>query len=47
MLVEKPGLPSADMWNALCDENPKTKFIMCKGSLSLVIAIKVTKNFLL
>ena len=33
VLVEKPGLPSADMWNALCDENPKTKFIMCKNNM--------------
>ena len=33
VLVEKPGLPSADMWNALCDENPKTKFVMCKNNM--------------
>ena len=33
VLVEKPGLPSADMWSALCEENPKTKFIMCKNNM--------------
>jgi predicted dehydrogenase len=33
VLVEKPGLPSADMWSALCDENPKTKFVMCKNNM--------------
>lgn len=33
VLVEKPGLPSADMWSALCEENPKTKFVMCKNNM--------------
>ena len=33
MLIEKPGLPSADMWSALCEENPKTKFVMCKNNM--------------
>ena len=33
VLVEKPGLPSKDMWSALCEEHPKTKFIMCKNNM--------------
>lgn len=33
VLIEKPGLPSADQWNALCDKHPDTRFIMCKNNL--------------
>jgi predicted dehydrogenase len=33
IFIEKPGLPSADQWNALCDKHPHTKFIMCKNNM--------------
>lgn len=33
VFVEKPGAPSADQWNELCDRNPNTRFIMCKNNL--------------
>jgi|TARA_B110000967_G_C18846309_1_gene542179 predicted dehydrogenase len=33
VFIEKPGLPSADQWNALCDKHPHTKFIMCKNNM--------------
>lgn len=33
VFIEKPGLPSADQWNHLCDKHPGTKFIMCKNNL--------------
>ena len=33
IFIEKPGLPSADQWNALCDKHPHTRFIMCKNNM--------------
>ena len=33
VFIEKPGMPSADQWNALCDKHPQTKFIMCKNNM--------------
>lgn len=33
IFIEKPGLPSADQWNYLCDKFKDTKFLMCKNNL--------------
>ena len=33
VFIEKPGLPTADQWNHLCDRFPATRFIMCKNNL--------------
>ena len=33
IFIEKPGLPTADMWNHLCDKHRATKFIMCKNNM--------------
>lgn len=33
VFVEKPGLPSADQWQELCDSFPNTRFYMCKNNL--------------
>ena len=33
VFIEKPGLPTSDQWNALCDRHRSTKFIMCKNNL--------------
>ena len=33
IFIEKPGLPSAEQWKALCDLHPDNKFIMCKNNL--------------
>ena len=33
VFIEKPGLPSAEQWNTLCEDYPKTRFIMCKNNL--------------
>ena len=33
IFIEKPGLPSAEQWNALCEDFPDTRFIMCKNNL--------------
>jgi len=33
VFIEKPGLPSADQWQELCDSFPNTRFYMCKNNL--------------
>lgn len=33
VFIEKPGLPTSDQWNALCDRHRSTRFIMCKNNL--------------